>query len=346
MPVISLHEHITGNYSLVTAIFAPLALTIIIYCLVKRFLINPSLIPTQALASWLILAIYFVSSLFLISAIIIQGGLGYYNFMTCEAAMASCITLYAASKFLLALFLVEKAHIVRGGVQSRWKDWMFKSNLCVTSGYVGILVFLTLRRWTAFNKDTGVCKLGFHIGFESSLITYDVLVNFYLTAQFFMPFINIWRINGRQGSNPRLRTVARRTIIGNIVANIGTISNLVVLATYSPEPSGICLACCSADVTVTAIALHWMSNLSSEYDQPTVTTSQNRDAAHLIHGADTFNATQSRSKKKPHWDDDDFQISFDRPSRMSEKKSEKSSAKTWGDSDKIEIDPTSIEEKV
>jgi hypothetical protein len=95
------------------------------------------------------------------------------------------------------------------------------------------------------------------------------LIQIYLTAQFLFPMLGLYSY--RIAQNPRLRQVARRTLVGTVATLTSSIANIsAVFALKGREPAFICLICCTADVAFSAVVLHWVTNVHTD-DAPGTT---------------------------------------------------------------------------
>ena len=62
-------------------------------------------------------------------------------------------------------------------------------------------------------------------------------------------------------SKGKLRDVARRTLLGCLVALLLSSANVFTMVYFKGHERGlICLASCTADVTLNAITIHWVTN--------------------------------------------------------------------------------------
>lgn len=73
---------------------------------------------------YIIAFIYLLGISFALSAAVTNFGIGLIGPSECEAAIIICLTFYLAQKAMVYLFLVERAHVVRGG-RARHRDWVY-----------------------------------------------------------------------------------------------------------------------------------------------------------------------------------------------------------------------------
>jgi hypothetical protein len=91
------------------------------------------------------------------------------------------------TKIIIYYFLVERAYIVRGSMQPRLKTklWLFNC-LFMILPYTVFVIMNFVWRITYIN-DKGVCIIGMQKIAMLPLITFEVVVNIYLTLLFIMP---------------------------------------------------------------------------------------------------------------------------------------------------------------
>jgi len=94
------------------------------------------------------------------------------------------------------------------------------------------------------------------------LITFDALVNVYLTVLFLIPLSSLYSFKNSQqtSASVRLRTIAFRTFIGSLCTLISSIVNLTVLMVLDGEPGWVCLMCCNSDILFSAIVIQWITS--------------------------------------------------------------------------------------
>ena len=104
------------------------------------------------------------------------------------------------------------------------------------------------------------CFIGLRPLASVTLILYDIFISSWLTFLFIKPLMSANSV--LQGpSKGRLRQVARRTLIGSIVALILSSLNVFTLVYYRGyEDSILCLLSCTLDVTLNAVTVHWVTS--------------------------------------------------------------------------------------
>ncbi|KAF1956757.1 hypothetical protein CC80DRAFT_593462 [Byssothecium circinans] len=212
------------------------------------------------MATWLILAIYIDSTLFVFVTSIITRGIGINESQgVCEGGILLCLICYMTTKVLIYYFLVEKAYIIRGRRFPRMKSklWLFNC-LGMLLPYV-ILVVLNFIYRISYINDNGVCIIGMDKIAMLPLITFEVIVNVYLTLLFVIPLRRLYSY--RNNTNHALRRVAYRSFVGSITTLISSVINLTVLMVLKGEPGWICLMCCNADILFSVLVLHWVTQI-------------------------------------------------------------------------------------
>ncbi|KAI1311922.1 hypothetical protein EDD11_003240 [Mortierella claussenii] len=210
-------------------------------------------------ARGLVVGLYLFSWLFsVIAAMLVQTN--NFNMVSCELSVFICIILYTMSKVLIYLFLIERVHIVTAVGITRWNCPMFKFNMAVLAPYIGIFALAIYYRVGTVGDDTGICLIGLEPPASIPLIVYDVLISGWLTALFLRALLSSTSL--LQGpSKSKLRDVARRTLLGSLLATLLSCANIATLVYYEGYERGvICMASCTMDVTLNAITIHWVTS--------------------------------------------------------------------------------------
>ncbi|OHW92050.1 hypothetical protein CSPAE12_09285 [Colletotrichum incanum] len=211
---------------------------------------------------WLVLAVYTDSYLFVFVTAILQFALGVNtNIQICDGAILLCLVCYITTKVLIYLFLVEKAHIIRGATKPRLKSKLYIFNSFGMLGVYAVIAILNfIFRITRI--DDGQCYIGMQKVSMIPLISFDAVVNIYLTILFLIPLKSLYSFKHfpKTPANVRLRTVALRTFVGALCTLTSSIVNLTVLMVLNGEPGWVCLMCCNSDVLFSAIVVQWVTN--------------------------------------------------------------------------------------
>ncbi|KAG0253072.1 hypothetical protein BGZ95_006462, partial [Linnemannia exigua] len=209
-------------------------------------------------ARGLVVALYIVSWLFSFMATQLVQTQD-YNMVSCVISIYTCIVLYAGSKIIIYLFLMEKVYVVTAVGLTRSKFWMYRVNLALLCPFLVIVALMVIFRVHSINED-GECHIGLLRPAALPLILYDMFLSIWLTGLFIRPLISSKSM--LQGpSKGRLRDVARRTLVGALVALLLSSANIFTLVYFEGNERGlVCLSCCSADVTLNAMTIHWVTS--------------------------------------------------------------------------------------
>ncbi|KAI8275489.1 hypothetical protein K4K59_010237 [Colletotrichum sp. SAR11_240] len=233
----------------------PLAGTVmsVIICLVSISIISGFIV---------VLLIYLDSYLFVFVTAVLQFALGVNtNIQICDGAILLCLVCYITTKVLIYLFLVEKAHIIRGATKPRLKSKLYIFNSFGMLGVYAVIAILNfIFRITRI--DDGQCYIGMQKVSMIPLISFDAVVNVYLTILFLIPLKSLYSFKNfpKTPANVRLRTVALRTFVGALCTLTSSIVNLTVLMALDGEPGWVCLMCCNSDILFSAVVVQWVTN--------------------------------------------------------------------------------------
>ncbi|KAK1517620.1 uncharacterized protein CCOS01_11877 [Colletotrichum costaricense] len=198
------------------------------------------------------------------------------DFIPCSAAGILCLTAYVVIK-LVYLFMVDKAHVIRGTTKSRLKSKLYVFNAFVMLAVYGIIAtFNFVSRGSRYDKENDVCSIGLERTILLPVIFFDAVVNVYLTSLFLFPLLRLhsiqismmkpWTMHentlhfSRVPPNVRLRRLALRTFAGVIGTLAISIANLSVLVALEGEIVWLCLTCCNTDILFTAFVIHWINS--------------------------------------------------------------------------------------
>ncbi|OCK80327.1 hypothetical protein K432DRAFT_297903, partial [Lepidopterella palustris CBS 459.81] len=214
----------------------------------------------MSLTSWLLFLIYCDSFAFVFLTAILSKGFNMNVLNICRGVIILCLACYMTTK-LIYLFLVEKAYIVRGRRLPRLKDKLYLFNFFgMICPYIGVFILNFIFRF-AYVDDNGICIVGMKRVAMIPLLSFEVLVNVYLTLLFVLPILNTY--SHRRDVNAALRAVALRTFIGSCATLTSSVVNITVLMVIEGEPGWICMMCCNADILFSVLVLHWVSSPDS-----------------------------------------------------------------------------------
>ncbi|KAI8596659.1 hypothetical protein EDD21DRAFT_396690 [Dissophora ornata] len=179
--------------------------------------------------------------------------------MSCTLSIFVCLSLYAASKIVIYLFLIEKVYVVSSVTTTRKDTMLYRFNIMLLTPYTVILVLMILNRVAVINDDEQ-CFIGLKPLASIVLILYDIFISCWLTVLFIRPLMSTTSV--LQGpSKGKLRQVASRTFTGSVVALILSSGNVFTLVYYRGyEDSVLCLLSCTLDVTLNACTVHWVTS--------------------------------------------------------------------------------------
>ncbi|KAF9388967.1 hypothetical protein CPB97_000080 [Podila verticillata] len=185
-----------------------------------------------------------------------------FNLLACTLSIYTCVVLYASSKVIIYLFLMEKVYVVTCIGISRKASIIYRINIGLTTPFI-VIVYLMATYEVAELDPQGTCFIGLQRASALPLIIYDIFLSSWLTFLFIRPLVSSNSL--LQGpSRGNLRQVARRTLVGAIVATVLSSSNIFTLAYFEGHELGlVCLSCCTADVTLNAMTIHWATSRGS-----------------------------------------------------------------------------------
>ncbi|KAG0278746.1 hypothetical protein BGZ95_003241 [Linnemannia exigua] len=218
-------------------------------------------------ARGLVIALYLVSwSFSFIATLLVQTNNN--NMISCVMSIYACISLYASSKIIIYLFLMEKVYVVTAVGSTRRDFILYKINLALLLPYTVVVVLMIKYQhsrindadWDVPEHTFGHCDIGLGAPATFPLIFYDIFVSCWLTFLFIRPLMSSTSL--LQGpSKGKLRDVARRTLMGCVISLMISTGNVASLITSRGWERGlICLSCCTADVTLNAITIHWVTS--------------------------------------------------------------------------------------
>ncbi|KAF7549447.1 hypothetical protein G7Z17_g6374 [Cylindrodendrum hubeiense] len=214
------------------------------------------------LVVWLVFVIYSDSMLFVVVTAILQQIFGVNSsYAMCHGAILLCLVCYMTTKFIY-VFLVEKAHIIRSTTKTRLQSKLYCFNSFGMLGLYSVVVILNFIFRIAKIDENGVCIIGMRSISMIPLISFDAIVNIYLTILFLIPLKNLYSFKSmpKTAANERLQNVAFRTFVGSCCTLISSIVNLSVLMALNGEPGWVCLMCCNSDILFSALVIQWVTS--------------------------------------------------------------------------------------
>ncbi|KAH6988845.1 hypothetical protein BKA56DRAFT_476611 [Ilyonectria sp. MPI-CAGE-AT-0026] len=227
--------------------------------------------------AWLVFSTYIFSLLFVTfsTAIIQVWGLN-LNPSSCHYAIVLCFLFYFSTKVTLILSTLQKYQpLIESCRKPHLRSKLYCFNTFGVLSVYGVLgVFDIVNKFDKID-DNGVCYVVVNRVIVTLILSYDAVVNIYLTALFISPIRRRmdWRIGSysfHHGVNThtraRLRQVAVHSLIGSCAMLIGSIVNLTVLLCLNGEPAWACSMGCNSDILFSAAAMQWITSRDDSKD--------------------------------------------------------------------------------
>ncbi|GAA5867751.1 hypothetical protein JCM3774_003400 [Rhodotorula dairenensis] len=205
-----------------------------------------------SILQFLALLLLAMSLLFVITlAIVILGKGAHPQQVAYEGVMWLRIFLYALSKLVLFLFLLEKVRSVHGlavlGHRNHLDSKWYRIGALMVIGWVGVAVLLFPGRIVRLRN--GTCYVGLKRFTSIPLLVVETITYSYLSLAFLFP---IWRSKSLE-----VVRLGRRSSVAALVSLLTSVSNGIILtALHGEELSWICVISCSLDITIDAIVVH------------------------------------------------------------------------------------------
>lgn len=157
-----------------------------------------------------------------------------------------CLQLYASSKIMIYLFLMERLRIVHADtmqdvvtLRERFASWWFRGAAVLLVGWFGVAVVMCVGR-NAVLKDNGECKIGLKLYSTVPMLAVDAIVNIYLTAGFVAPIIH--------AGFAQAKGLVKQSCTAAVAALVTSFANILALAImHGHQMSYICLSSCVFD---------------------------------------------------------------------------------------------------
>ncbi|CAO3689227.1 unnamed protein product [Rhizopus stolonifer] len=211
-------------------------------------------------SKWIVLALYLFSWAFTVMGMVLVTT-NNYNFVSCLMSIMVCDVLYCAAKVTIYVWLIEKIYVVSATRQGRWNTLSYKLHVLLLTPYIAIFILMIVFH-TAEIENDGVCIIGLKPAATIPLLLYDFAINLYMTILFIRPLIKMGGTNLAFGSkrNSRLNEVALRTLVASVVCLVVSFANIFSLIMLSGRERGLlCMTCCTLDVTINVITVHWVT---------------------------------------------------------------------------------------
>ncbi|KAF9630332.1 hypothetical protein BFW01_g894 [Lasiodiplodia theobromae] len=231
---------------------------------IDRFIRSVRAWKELPIAQWVLLLFYCLSFLFSSVSAILKNLEPNTSRTLCDASILVCLLFYLSAKILQYHYLVERAHIVRSDRTPRSKDKIYLCNcLFLIVPYIG-LVCLNFYWRLGYINTKGVCINGLEMQGIIPLLAFEILINIYMTLLYIYPFRRVLFKKQPLGPNSILQAMAYRTSIATCLMILITVGNLIGLLVLHGEPVWLCFMCCSGDVAICVLLLHWVTKNDRE----------------------------------------------------------------------------------
>ncbi|KAI4927381.1 hypothetical protein J4E85_005892 [Alternaria conjuncta] len=144
----------------------------------------------------------------------------------------------------------------------------------------------------SYIDDEGVCIIGMQRIAMLPLIVFEVVVNICLTALFVVPLRSLYSY--QNNTNPTLRRIAKRSLMGSLATLTTSVVNLTVLMILQGEPAWICFICCNADILFCSLVLHWVTSKDKTMMTTDATSGTGGENIGSRHGTTSHQRRQSK----------------------------------------------------
>lgn len=85
-----------------------------------------------------------------------------------------------------------------------------------------------------------------------------------MTIFFVRPLLKLGARGKVKWKDSRLNEVALRTLVASVVCLIASFTNVFTLVMFHGRERGlVCLTCCTVDVTINVVTIHWVSTIKN-----------------------------------------------------------------------------------
>ncbi|KAI9318194.1 hypothetical protein BX666DRAFT_1935871 [Dichotomocladium elegans] len=208
---------------------------------------------------WLVLTLYIISWGFTCAGMLfVTTNNG--NPLSCLLSELACDIFYSLTKIVIYIWLIEKVWVVSSVRQARWKTPSYRIHMAFVLPYGGIAALLIVYH-IAEIEETGICVIGLRPQASVPLLIYDFIFNLYFTLLFIKPLAKIGKSVNTDWKKTRLHDVALRTLAASTVCLFVSFANILALVVLQGRERGVlCLTCCTVDVTINVVTIHWVTN--------------------------------------------------------------------------------------
>ncbi|KAF2729717.1 hypothetical protein EJ04DRAFT_446679 [Polyplosphaeria fusca] len=279
------------------------------------------------LTSILICVLFFFALSFIFSAAVVESGLGLPTHAVCYGAAIICLVFYTGNKLTIYIFLLERARVVRAPFVSRLRDWIWVGGMIVICcGFGTIAIVGYMSPIVELSRLDGRCRIGLPPKVSFPLLSFDVGVNFALTAVFFFLLRPIVSFDGKTtrtrmfdfrfprsirsrqtlddedtGShtsvvNANIKILLWKSLWGSLAIMLPTVGNMAQFYVMKGRELGwICLTVCTLDVSWGVIVINWLTTGSAEAEENLTKSVK----AELDSAARTYSMSSTRPRALP-----------------------------------------------
>ncbi|KAI7882595.1 hypothetical protein K492DRAFT_176213 [Lichtheimia hyalospora FSU 10163] len=248
---------------------------------------------------WLVLALYIMSWGFTCAATLFVST-NNENYLSCLLSELACDIFYSGTKIIIYCWLIEKVWVVSSVRQSRWRTRSYRIHMAFMLPYTGIAALLIIFH-IAEIEESGICIIGLKYAASIPLLIYDFVFNLYFTVLFIRPLMKIGKSVNTDWKSSRLHEVALRTMAASTVCLLVSFANILAIVLLEGRERGVlCLTCCTVDVTINVITIHWVTNnptgkINKEYN----TSSNNNDSMGGVGNGTVGTTDDAKYRRKP-----------------------------------------------
>ncbi|KAI9263210.1 hypothetical protein BDA99DRAFT_509587 [Phascolomyces articulosus] len=213
----------------------------------------------------LLLAMYSLTLAFdIIACMLVSTNNG--NYISCSLGFFNCIFIYTFAKLALYLYFVEKIYILSIPKVIRQRSPVYWIGVGLLVPYIGLMILMILNRVTEVATEKPFhCTFGFKLPGSIPVLSYDCFITLLCTAIFVKAyaFPNMAQQTTPQASS--IKVMAKRNIVGSIVACItATINYTVMIVLQGQERGLLALSIATLDITIVSCVIHWVTATSAE----------------------------------------------------------------------------------
>lgn len=202
------------------------------------------------------------------------------NVTACSISIFACLFLYAGTKLMLYMFLIEKVHMVNCAFNKftkRYDSFVYKINIFLLMiPYLGILILMIIYR-IALIDDDGNCRIGLHEPSSYPLLIYDTIYRIYLMSLFLYP------IYGSLTDSPKIMAMAKKNLFGTMISTLFSFGNILsIILAHGMQHSFTCLFYCVIDVFANVMIMNWL-----------LTTPRDKVSPNAVYSVPSSNASKN-----------------------------------------------------